>query len=825
MFSMKKMLPLLICAVSCHSHAISSSTMISDLDSKMMTTRSEPKDILFDQAYYWQTKFRGDLSREALQRILLSDPQDPRALFELGMSYCKDGHIEKSEEVLERLEYFSGNSEDSVELRKMIENMTFNQSLLANARRFQEEKKTPEALKAYEVLLDNIYYDEVYLEYYHTMSSLPNRYAEAVSGLRKLRQQQPNDEDIMLVLAQVLSYQPSHREEALNIFKYLSQKLRYRVQVKESYANTLMWLPQSKETMPLYRDYLIVYPSDSVIKNQLNSALIESKPDDYSYLVEQGYADIKAGQLVDAESHFKQASELKNDKGEPWVGLAIIQQRQGLHDEALKSIDRMLVLEPLLEEKHSSIIKGIRFWHGIDQVSKAEKPDDRLTLISSIQAYTDLEYAALLTVEANELLLLGDVNAAIKSLEHALDYDAKYMPAVRGILDAYITAREYKKLTKIYRKYSSELTTTEDKQLKVSLLRTKGILAVRASEYGQAATAFKQALESNSQAIWVRLDYATLLLKRNEKDKALMVMSDMPITSTNIYDRNLAHAYFFSQQQNWPKVISYLNAMNAPDHVRPNVVALKDMAEFRQAIVDTVTQGSLLGPKNLQKKLLAIYEHSPAVKDRSLHIVNALNKFDLQDSAVAIIEQDLMRMSVLDVATKLNYGNYLLGWNNFDLAEKILLSLGQNNSLNPDQQSDLRKLKIYFLHRQGERAIRNKDYDLAFDYLTKANDIKENNEYILNLLGDVSQQRGEFDVALSYYQQVMALDSRNISALQGAIGSALQADNIVLSKSLLDQALVKMPEERAVYELLAQFAKKIGNVEMALKAQNYARSL
>jgi Tfp pilus assembly protein PilF len=79
--------------------------------------------------------------------------------------------------------------------------------------------------------------------------------------------------------------------------------------------------------------------------------------------------------------------------------------------------------------------------------------------------------------------------------------------------------------------------------------------------------------------------------------------------------------------------------------------------------------------------------------------------------------------------------------------------------------------------------------------------------------------------SVAYYRQAISIDPKDLWAIKGAVGSALEAGNLVVSREVLDEAINHMPDEPEIYELVARVAQTAGETKLALDAISYARSL
>jgi len=110
-------------------------------------------------------------------------------------------------------------------------------------------------------------------------------------------------------------------------------------------------------------------------------------------------------------------------------------------------------------------------------------------------------------------------------------------------------------------------------------------------------------------------------------------------------------------------------------------------------------------------------------------------------------------------------------------------------------------------------------------YLDKALKIDSENSQTIRMLGQVNQLQGDLDKSLEYYLEAVKVDPKDLWAIKGAVGSALEAGNINTSREVLDVAISELPNEPEIYELVSRVAQSAGDTKMAIEAMEFAKSL
>lgn len=794
-----------------------------------LNTPDEPIDVLFRQANFWESRHRGDLARLVLQRILDSKPGDNRALYELGISYSKEGNIEQARNVLKRMLASNQASKYSSSLTEHIKNSTFDQTRLNRARQLQAGNQHEEAVLEYEHLfLGREKVGPVALELYHSMSSIPDRWEEAVDGLEHMLATDPSNGDIRFTLAQVLTYKEASRRKGLDQLRELSANPKYRERALGKYGEAVLWLQASTEDAQYFRYYVDANPDDARVRNRLQTLTLSVDPNSFDGLLMYGFEALRRNQLDKAKKFFNQAAQVQKKNGEAWAGLALVEQRKGLHDAAIRLYGEAVKRDPAIRSKYREAIASAEFWNAINQLGSDQyksNPEQAIQFVEGIEARSADERTELALARSQLLIASKKYDQAAKVLQGVLSNSPEEERAIISLIDVSLMSRNYRDLADLVARYSYKSNSASTgKELAVSLLRAEGLLAISRSQTAKALAAFERGLDIDQNAIWLRLDYARLLLKLGREHEADRVISKISVFGPDKRNASHAKALFYMEREDWQQVLSILDLVPeaaADDQLK----RLRLAAEFRRSIEQAVAQGELRGPKTAEQALIGLYETAPRVEDRALLIVNALAAFDLRNPAMAIIGQALREDPDPGVDAKLAFAGYLIGWDDFSKSDEILADLETGNVLNARQRISLSALKLRSLQAQSSYALENGAYSRARIYLDAALKLDSRNPQTFRMLGQLSQLQGDLNKSVAYYREAIAIQPKDLWAIKGAVGSALEAGNLAVSREVLDDAMDQLPDEPEIYELVARVAQTAGETKMALDAMAYARAL
>ena len=800
--------------------------------SSLVTTDTvkEPVQILFQQASFWQHRKRGDLARTALQRILSSEPDNLQAMYALGMSYLKENSIQEANNVLKQMAATDSRSGYLPLLSQQIKNNSFDQNRLKRARRLQAEGKSEQALKEYDVLIaDHSASSPLALEYYHTMSSVENRRQEAVSGLESMRANNPQDDEIVFTLGQVLTYVSETRRRGLAMLQTLFEKPSYRDRAIDKYRDALLWLNASADDEAYFDSYLAKRPQDQEVADRLQSLISPViDPSSYSGLLSLGFESLNNNKLQQAKKFFTQATEKTEDNAEAWAGLGLIEQRNGLHASALKLYDKALAKDASLASKYQSAIDSARFWSSIGKINQPNYQNNPRAALSYL--------ASLKTVSASEKLEVALQRSVVysraKRFEQAAqnyeqilrDYPGEERALV-ALLKIVISAEDYRRLASLYQRYKNKLNQpSSGKALQSTLHRAHALLQLQKSEMNAAAAAFERALSIDPNDVWIRLDYARLLLTLKQTEKAERIAEAIDTSGADKVEGSYALALFYADIEDWANVVATLDSI--PRSAETTEVAqLRLTAEFRQELDHIMRQQQFSSASILQEELMALYESSRQVDGAASLIVAALQKLNLRSAAIAIIRETLVQNPIPSINARLAFAGYLTQWNEFDLADAIITQLDNERRLTTKQLMQRSAIRVQLLQARSAFDIDRQAYSQAQANLNAALSLDPGNSQTLRMLGQVNQLQGYLNASMQRYMEAISVDPTDLWAVKGAVGAALQAQDLVIAREVLDNAIQQFPREPDIYDLLSRVARAAGDGKTAIESTAYARLL
>ncbi len=218
-------------------------------------------DLLLTKARSLQGRGRLDLASQAWQQVLMADPNQPEALAGLAQWARQSGRTEEADRYLARLRQVAPNDPAIARIEQTKVIGTAQRSRLEEAGRLAQKHDYAGAMQIFREVLGPVPPPgEWAIAFYETEAAIPDTYAEAVSGLRRLSQRFPNDAAYSLSLGRLLTYRPETRIEGCRLLAAISPDSKQGEAARMAWRQALVWDGSSRSSLPLLREHLKRYP-------------------------------------------------------------------------------------------------------------------------------------------------------------------------------------------------------------------------------------------------------------------------------------------------------------------------------------------------------------------------------------------------------------------------------------------------------------------------------------------------------------------------------------------------------------------------------------
>lgn len=525
---------------------------------------------LVEQGNSWLTRGRSDLAIQAFERALTADPRNTMALSGLAQAQAQAGNRSGAEAALVRLRAVVG--ESSPEYRaaeRSVRAISIDPAGLAEARRFAREGRFAEAVRLYQRLFGGSEPPLQYaVEYFLTLGGLPDGFEDARRGLSALVARRPDDIQLALALAQLLTYREETRNEGIAALERLALNPAVASEATASWRRALTWSGPQIAMIPFFERFLRRVPNDPEIRRLLAAAQETPAPPTTHDLTRiGGFQDLEAGRLAEAERKFQSALQGNPNDADALGGLGLVRLRQGRHGEARDLLERAIRADPSAagrwQEARDGAAYAVALSEARDLVRRGQGERAETLLRQALQLSVPDRSAA--HTQLGEIFLARSQWAQAEAeFRSALERTPNYQPALAGLAQALRAQGRSAEAQEIAR--ALPVARPDPRTLAAEAARRE---AQRAPDPMTAATLLRRELLRNPNP-WVALDLAGLLRQSGRSEEARGVMEPFLAQAATDPDAAFASAIFAEREGRPEEAIRLLEMV--PPNRRTNAM-------------------------------------------------------------------------------------------------------------------------------------------------------------------------------------------------------------------------------------------------------------
>ena len=314
---------------------------------------------LLDSARVWQSKNRPDMARGIVEKALLIDPVQPDALGLLGQIELSSNRTAEAGKVLQQMQKLYPTHPVTLELADAYRVATTDKMALAEARLLARSGKSDEAWQKMQTLFPRgAPRGALASDYYRVMAASTGGRDRALDELRKRTAQNPDDLNLALVLADLLTDRDSTRIEGLDIIYRVYQRPEgNRARALDLWRRALNSAGSDDPAYYVwYQRYLKEVPDDASAKAALATL---AKKGGANYVAPVQKAE-SSGTGASAQASAASSAAAAQGAAIGEQGLALM--REGRHDEARAMFARALQLDPDNASKWRGLMATATFW-------------------------------------------------------------------------------------------------------------------------------------------------------------------------------------------------------------------------------------------------------------------------------------------------------------------------------------------------------------------------------------------------------------------------------------------------------------------------------
>jgi tetratricopeptide (TPR) repeat protein len=329
------------------------------------------------KAEYWTAHGRDDLATQTYQQLLFLNPENRPALIGLASDALRHGKRQAAEAYIRKIRDLNSDDPTLPGFSRELEVGPLWAQSIAKARDDNSRHLYGQALTHYRKAFGPYPPPPQYaVEYYNDLIHTVGGYRSAVDQLHRLSERYPDSLHYRLALGLVLSYDPAHRWEALDVLKPMAEESSpVSDTATAAWRQILVWEGTLPRNILEMRSYLARHP-DPAIRRQLG--LAEKRALAMGPESKAAYHALDQSRFDEAALHFRTLVAKDPDNPGPWIGLSYAYLGLRQFDRAQVSLDRArrLRLSPSQRADTRSLENHISFWNFMERAKQDEASGD-----------------------------------------------------------------------------------------------------------------------------------------------------------------------------------------------------------------------------------------------------------------------------------------------------------------------------------------------------------------------------------------------------------------------------------------------------------------
>ncbi|WP_038909330.1 cellulose biosynthesis protein BcsC [Dickeya oryzae] len=768
---------------------------------------------LFDQADYWHQRSHDDLARSALQKILMVDANNTKALYLMALYAQNSGDGAEAAKWRERLSKVSPQDPLLQSLDNARQAAAIPQSQLALARQQARSGNISASLQTWRNLFSgNQPPAGIAAEYYLTMAGDRTLLPQAIDHLREFTAAHPQDTSAAVALGKALTYQEPTRREGLQILSGLASG---STDADQGMRQALLWLGPKAEDAPLYQLYQQRHPQDTAVMDYYRKNVGGNEKD-------KGFTALNSGDLSSAQTAFGQVLQANPEDADALAGMGYAAQRRGDFAAAASWLERAARQGGENSTQRQQQAEDARFYAQLANAQQAMKSGNTAQALSLseplVQASGDKGMAAKL-FRADVLRRTNNFPQAERLYRDILQTDADNRNAKEGL---YYVLREQNRTAE-----ANTLFAALPENVRRSMaprpvatstpIRNEAKQALAVGDTTRAIGLLQQGVQRFPNDGWLRLDLARIYQQQGNTAAATSVMQ--PLFRAGASGDDLYAAALFASENNaWQQASTLLSRIPPRDqNEESRSLARRVNFNLQMATAQVyLSRGENAAAANTLRALSVTPPDNPADAGK---LARALAASGDTTAAVAVVRSNMQR------GVQGNAGDYAdqVGvLNQAGLGDEAQSWLSRPELVARSTPAQLDELRTGFVVREADRLRENQQYAQAYDKLARALQRDPKNTDLMFAMARLYQSGKMNKEAADVYDYLLAHDTPTQEARVGAINVALERHDAQKAHALSTGLQGEQTPERLL--LLARVADAEGNRDQALAYLKTARA-
>lgn len=769
---------------------------------------------LFDQANYWHEKSHDDLAKESLRKVLMVDANNTQAMYLMALWAQQAGDMKTAAQWRERLASVSPQDPNlqALDNAKQIQQVPRGQ--LDLARQQARSGNIPAALNTWNTMFKGSEPPQSLApEYYLTMAGDKSLYPQAVSGLRQLVTQYPQDNAARIALGKILTYQESTRREGIDILQNMASGSK---DADTALRQALLWLGPRAGDESYYQTFLQRHPADTDVLKYYRTNIGGAAKG-------QGFEALNSGNTDAARSQFEQVLQANPEDADALAGMGYIAQRRGDYTAASQYLNRAANLGGAQSTERKQQAEDAAFYGQLAAAQNALKQgnlDQALSLSAPLAQQGGERGIAAKLFRADVQRRAKNYAAAEQTLRDVLAEQADNASARENL---YYVLRDQNKTDQaqtVLRTLPASLQARLQPRVSsgnpVDPIRRQAQQAAASGDPQRAIALLEQGVARYPSDPWLRLDLARQLQKQGRSAEATTLMAPAfrpGASNTQLYSA----ALFASENNGWEQAQTLLARI-------PTASQNSEMRELAQRVNYNLqmttaerylAQGDTVAAANTLKALASRPPQSPADAGK---LARMLAQTGDLSGAVAVV-RDNMRRGVQGNAG--DYADQITVLNQAGLSGEAQSWLANPQLQARSTPTQLANIQQGYVINEADRLRVQGNYAGAYDKLIRAMQSDPQNTDLMFAMARLYQSGKMNKEAGVVYDYLMTRDTPQQDARVGAIDVALAEGNTDRARQLAAGLRGNDTPDRLL--LQARVAEAQGNHQQAMSYLRSAR--
>lgn len=525
---------------------------------------------LLEQLRLGESLNRKDLIAQALSRLVLTDSNSPDVIAARIRLLLRQGDNIGAKQQLDMLLKEAPDSQ--IYRESYLAYLLANPDLrlqLQQARLLAFSDNIPAAITAYKKIFDgNEPTGDLAVEYWMIVAKQPSQTALALTKLRAMKKDDPNNILVQSNLARLL-FSQGKQQEAFQLLEELAKSPNSRDEAAKAWYSQIQTMPVSQASVEALQKLLVIFNNNDAIAKQARSELDTQKKqlaDPAFQARTRGLADLSRGNPTTAIAQLKAALRSNSNDSELVGALGQAYSQQNQRELAIQQLQKAIQMDPTSSNrsKWDSLLETNRYWLLIAQ---GEKQLEQNQLAAAQKSF--LKALRLSPRNSDAVKGLGDValaqkyySGAERYYQQALMMDRNNSAVLKALVSIYLQqsderAKQYiASLSPSQKKSIADIVRNiadRDLEKKAQSLETQGLWA-------QAAIIQRERLQNDPDNPWIAYRLASYLDSADQPEDAERVMRELADKKSENADPIYVYALYLSRHSRDSEALSHLNA-------------------------------------------------------------------------------------------------------------------------------------------------------------------------------------------------------------------------------------------------------------------------